>query len=55
MSKGRRGWELSRQFDAEGVADESETMPELKRLVHEKGASERVAEQVERLLRRCSN
>jgi len=54
-SKCRRAWELSRQFAAEGLLYESQTMLELKRLLHEKWSSPRLPEEIERLVRRFIN
>lgn len=54
-SKCKRAWELSRQFDAEGLSYESQTMLELKQLLHEKWSLPRLPEEIERLVRRFIN
>jgi hypothetical protein len=54
-SKCRRAWELARQFAAEGLMYESQTMLELKRLLHEKWSSPQLPEEIERLVRRFIN
>ena len=54
-SKCRRAWELARQFAAEGLSYESETMLELKRLLHEKWSLPELPEEIERLVRRFIN
>jgi transposase-like protein len=54
-SKCKRAWDLSRQFASEGLLYESETMLELKRLLHEKWSSSRLPEEIERLVRRFIN
>lgn len=54
-SKGRRAWELARQFAEEKLLYESETMLELKRLLHEKWSLSQLPEEIERLVRRFIN
>jgi transposase-like protein len=54
-SKCRRARELARQFAAEGLLYESETMLQLKRLLHDKWSSAQVPEEIERLVRRFIN
>jgi transposase-like protein len=54
-SKCKRAWELSRQFATEGLLYESETMLQLKRLLHEKWSSAGLPEEIERLVRRFIN
>jgi transposase-like protein len=51
---GRAG-QLSGQFAAEGLVYESQTMLELKRLLHEKWSSPRLPGEIERLVRRFIN
>ena len=54
-SKCRGAWELSRQFAAEGLLYESETMLELKRLLHEQWSSPQLPAEIGRLVRRFIN
>jgi len=54
-SKCKRARDLSRQFDADRLNDESQTMLELKRLLHEKWSLPRLPEEIERLVRRFIN
>lgn len=54
-SKCKRAADLARQFRAEGMLYESETMLELKRLLHEKWSLPQLPEQIERLVRRFIN
>ena len=54
-SKCKRATDLARQFRAEGMLYESETMLELKRLLHEKWSLPEVPEEIERLVRRFIN
>lgn len=54
-SKCKRAADLARQFRAEGMLYESETMLELKRLLHEKWSLPQLPEEVERLVRRFIN
>jgi len=54
-SKCKRAWELSRQFAAEGLLYESQTMLELKQLLHEKWSMPQMPEEIERLVRRFIN
>jgi transposase-like protein len=54
-SKCRRAWDLARQFAAEGLLYESQTMLELQRLLHQKWSCPRLPEEIERLVRRFIN
>ena len=54
-SKCKRAADLARQFRAEGMLYESETMLELKRLLHEKWSLPQLPEEIERLVRRFIN
>jgi transposase-like protein len=54
-SKCKRAADLARQFCAEGMLYESETMLELKRLLHEKWSLPEVPQEIERLVRRFIN
>ncbi|KPL23027.1 MAG: hypothetical protein AMJ75_06965 [Phycisphaerae bacterium SM1_79] len=54
-SKCQRAADLARQFRAEGMVYESETMLELKRLLHEKWSLPQVPPEIERLVRRFIN
>lgn len=54
-SKCKRASDLARQFRAEGMLYESETMLELKRLLHEKLSYAQLPEEIERLVRRFIN
>jgi len=54
-SKCKRASDLARQFRAEGMLYESETMLELKRLLHEEWSSPQFPEEIERLVRRFIN
>jgi hypothetical protein len=54
-SKCKRASDLARQFRAAGMLYESETMLELKRLLHEKWSLPQVPEEIERLVRRFIN
>lgn len=54
-SKCKRASDLARQFHAEGMLYESETMLELKRLLHERWSSPQLPEEIERLVRRFIN
>ncbi len=54
-SKCKRATDLARQFRAEGMLYESETMLELKRLLHEKWSLPEVPQEIERLVRRFIN
>jgi len=54
-SKCKRAADLARQFRAEGMLYESETMLELKRLLHEKWSLPQVPEEIERLVQRFIN
>jgi len=54
-SKCRRAYELSRQLKAEGLSYESQTMLELKQLLHDRWPCPTVPAEVERLVRRFIN
>lgn len=54
-TKCKRARDLSRQFQHEGLSYESQMMLDLQRLLHEKWASPRLPEQIERLVRRFIN
>jgi hypothetical protein len=54
-SKCRRAYEISRQLKAEGLSYESQTMLELRQLLHDKRSSPTVPAEVERLVRRFIN
>jgi transposase-like protein len=54
-SKCKRAYELSRQLKTEGLDYESQTMLELKQLLHDKRSSPMVPAEVERLVRRFIN
>lgn len=54
-TKCKRAWDLSRQFQAEGLLYESQMMLDLQRLLHEKWSSPRLPEEIERMVRRFIN
>ncbi len=54
-SKCKRAWDLARQFRAEGMLYEAETMLELKALLHRYRHSPDVPAEIERLVRRFIN
>lgn len=51
-SKCRRAYELSRQLKAEGLFYESQTMLELRQLLHDRWSSSTMPQEIERLVRR---
>jgi len=51
-SKCKRAWDLARQFEAEGMKYEAQTMRDLIALLHRYRSSLKVPEEIERLVRR---